>query len=234
MIIATKLHIPRSRSSLVARSRLTRLLHEGLDRTLTLITAPAGYGKTTLLGEWVMTLENPVAWVSLDQGDNDRMRFWAHTLAALKQAYPSFNEQAVLRHAVEDPSGVSLIAALVNGLHRISQTTVLVWDDFHHIEEESILKGVTYLLERLPPHVHLYLASRNPPALPLSRLRAENRLISLDASDLRFAPDETTEFFAKCGGIQLSNEDVAHIGILRVFQCTSISAPCARNLKGNR
>ncbi|MEC0136934.1 LuxR C-terminal-related transcriptional regulator [Paenibacillus macerans] len=209
MIIATKLHIPRSRSSLVARSRLTRLLHEGLDRTLTLITAPAGYGKTTLLGEWVMTLENPVAWVSLDQGDNDRMRFWAHTLAALKQAYPSFNEQAVLRHAVEDPSGVSLIAALVNGLHRISQTTVLVWDDFHHIEEESILKGVTYLLERLPPHVHLYLASRNPPALPLSRLRAENRLISLDASDLRFAPDETTEFFAKCGGIQLSNEDAA-------------------------
>ncbi|WP_342405620.1 AAA family ATPase [Brevibacillus sp. FSL K6-2834] len=234
MIIATKLHIPRSRSPLVVRSRLTHRLHEGLDRALTLITAPAGYGKTTLLGEWVTTLEKPVAWVSLDQADNDRMRFWAHTIAALKQAYPSFDEQAVLRHAVEDPSGFSLIATLVNGLHRIPQTKVLVWDDFHHIEEASILKGVTYLLERLPLHVHLYLASRNSPALPLSRLRAENRLIWLDARDLRFAPDETTEFFAKCGGIQLSNEDVAHIGILRVFQCTSISAPCARNLKGNR
>ncbi|HAG01549.1 LuxR C-terminal-related transcriptional regulator [Paenibacillus lactis] len=211
MIIATKLHIPRSRSSLVVRSRLTRRLHEGLDRTLTLISAPAGYGKTTLLGEWVMTLENPVAWVSLDQGDNDRTRFWAHTIAALKQAYPSFDQQDVLRHAAEDPSGVSLIAALINGLHRISHTMVLVWDDFHHIEETSILQGVTYLLERLPLHVHLYLASRNSPALPLSRLRAENRLISLEASDLRFVPDETTEFFAKCGGIQLSNEDVATV-----------------------
>ncbi|WP_253298340.1 hypothetical protein [Paenibacillus sp. MSJ-34] len=211
MIIATKLHIPRSRSVLVARSRLTRRLHEGLDLTLTLITAPAGYGKTTLLGEWVMTLENPVAWVSLDQGDNDRMRFWVHTIAALKQAYPSFDEQVVLRHATEDPSGVSLIAALVNGLHRISQTMVLVWDDFHHIEEASILKGVNYLLERLPSHVHLYLAGRNAPSLPLSRLRAENWLNRLDASHLRFAPDETTEFFANCGGMELSIEDVAAV-----------------------
>lgn len=211
MIIATKLHIPQSRSELVVRSRLIHRLHEGLERTLTLITAPAGYGKTTLLGEWAMTLEKPVAWVSLDQGDNDRMRFWAHTIAALKQAYPSFDQQDVLRHAADDPSGVSLIAALVNGLHRIPQTKVLVWDDFHHIEDVSILSGVTYLLERLPLHVHLYLASRNSPSLPLSRLRAENRLIWLDARDLRFAPDETTEFFAKCGGIQLSNEDVAAV-----------------------
>ena len=211
MIIATKLHIPRSRSTLVARPRLSRRLHEGLDRTLTLITAPAGYGKTTLLGEWVMTLDNPVAWVSLDHGDNDRMRFWTHTLAALKQAYPSFDQQNVLRHAAEDPSGESLIAALVNGLHRIPQTTVLVWDDFHHIEEASILKGVAYLLERMPSHVHLYLASRNDPSLPLSKLRAENRLIGLDASDLRFVPDETTEFFAKCGGLQLSDEDAAAV-----------------------
>ncbi|CAM5785849.1 LuxR C-terminal-related transcriptional regulator [Brevibacillus borstelensis] len=209
MIIATKLHIPRSRSPLVVRSRLTHRLHEGLDRALTLITAPAGYGKTTLLGEWVTTLEKPVAWVSLDQADNDRMRFWAHTIAALKQAYPSFDEQAVLRHAVEDPSGFSLIATLVNGLHRIPQTTVLVWDDFHHIEEASIFKGVTYLLERLPSHVHLYLASRNFPSLPLSRIRAGNGLNWLDARDLRFSSDETTEFFAKCGGMDMAIEDVA-------------------------
>jgi len=211
VIIATKLHIPQSRSELVVRSRLIRRLHEGLERTLTLITAPAGYGKTTLLGEWAMTLEKPVAWVSLDQGDNDRMRFWAHTIAALKQAYPSFNEQTVIRHAVEDPSGVSLIAALVNGLHRISQTMVLVWDDFHHIEEESILKGVTYLLERLPPHVHLYLASRNPPSIPLSRIRAGNGLNRLDTSDLRFTPEETIEFFAKCSSMELSSEDIAAV-----------------------
>ena len=215
MIIPTKLHIPHARSEMVERSRLIRRLHEGLERTLTLITAPAGYGKTTLLGEWAKTLENPVAWVSLDQGDNDRMRFWGHTIAALKQADPSFDQQDVLRHATrhaaEDPSDVSLIAALVNGLHRISHTIVLVWDDFHHIKETSILQCVTYLLERLPLHVHLYFASRNYPSLPLSRLRAENRLIWLDASDLRFVPDETTEFFAKCGGIQLSNEDVATV-----------------------
>ncbi|XID94888.1 LuxR C-terminal-related transcriptional regulator [Paenibacillaceae bacterium WGS1546] len=182
-----------------------------MDRTLTLITAPAGYGKTTLLSEWAMAADRCSAWVSLDAGDNDRVRFWAHTLAALKQACPAFDEKSVLRHATEDASGDSLIAALVNGLHRISQATALIWDDFHHIEEPAILKGVLYMIERLPAHVHLYIASRTPPSLPLSRIWVDNGLNRLEASDLRFKPEETSEFFVKCGDVKLSAEQTATI-----------------------
>lgn len=207
MIIATKLHIPRPRSALVARPRLIHRLHEGLNCALTVVTAPAGYGKTTLLSEWAMTMDSPVAWVSLDQGDNRSMCFWAHTIAALKQACPSFDEQAVLRHAAEDASGDSLITALVNSVHRISQTIMLVWDDFHYIEEPSILKGIVYLLERLPSHVHLYIASRTIPPIPLSRIRAGSGLNRLDVSDLCFIPEETSEFFTLCGGMELSADE---------------------------
>ncbi|WP_230202418.1 LuxR C-terminal-related transcriptional regulator [Paenibacillus ihumii] len=211
VIIATKLHIPRPRSALVTRHRLLHRLHEGLDCELTLVTAPAGYGKTTLLSEWVMTMEHSSAWVSLDQGDNDRMRFWAHTIAALKQAYPALDEQAVLHHAAEDASGDALIAALVNALHRVSHPMILIWDDFHHVEEAAILRGIVYLLKRLPSHVHLYIASRSQPSLPLSKMRVENRLNELEASDLRFGLEETSEFFAKCGGVSLSPEEAGAV-----------------------
>ncbi|WP_019636490.1 LuxR C-terminal-related transcriptional regulator [Paenibacillus fonticola] len=211
MIITTKLHIPRARTELITRSRLIHRLHEGLNHVLTLVTAPAGYGKTTLLSEWSTTMECPVAWVSLDQGDNDRIRFWAHTIAALKQAYPAFDEQAVLRFAAEDALGNSLVAALVNGLHRLSHTVVLVWDDFHHIEDPAIQKGIVYLLDRLPPHVHLYIASRIQPALPLSRLRVEVGLNRIDANELRFVSEETSEFFLKCGGVKLSGKEASAV-----------------------
>ena len=211
MIIATKLHIPRQRSAIVARPRLIHRLNEGLDRVLTLVTAPAGYGKTTLLSEWTTIIDNPVAWVSLDQGDNDRMRFWAHTIAALKQACPSFDDLSVLRHAAEDASGDSLIAALINGVHRIAQTTVLVWDDFHHIQEPTILKGVVYLLERLSSHLHLYIASRNMPSISLARIRAGNGLNRLGVSDLRFMPEETSAFLALCSEVKLSGDEAAAV-----------------------
>ncbi|MFD0961581.1 LuxR C-terminal-related transcriptional regulator [Paenibacillus chungangensis] len=206
MIIATKLHIPRQRSALVTRPRLIHRLNEGLNRALTLVTAPAGYGKTTLLSEWATIVDTPVAWVSLDQGENDRMRFWAHTIAALKQAYPEFDEQAVLRHAA-DATGDSLLAALVNGVNRISQTTVLVWDDFHHVQEPAILNDVVYLLERLPPHIHLYIASQNIPSISLSRIRVGDGLNRLGVSDLRFILEETFSFFSLCGGVELSGDE---------------------------
>lgn len=211
IIIATKLHIPQLRSTIVERERLIRRLDEGLDHELTLITAPAGYGKTTLLSEWAMKLHQSVAWVSLDQRDNDLARFWGHTVAALKQAYLEFDEQAVLRHIAEDTTGDSLIAALVNNLNCISQTGVVIWDDFHMILDPVIQEGIVYLLERLPSHVHLYIASRTPPLLSLSRLRARNELNWLEANDLCFNTEETTKFFVKNCGIPLSNREAAII-----------------------
>lgn len=211
IIISTKLHIPQLRSTTVERERLIRRLDEGLDHKLTLITAPAGYGKTTLLSEWAMKLRQSVAWISLDQRDNDLARFWGHTVAALKQAYLEFDEQAVLRHIAEDTTGDSLIAALVNNLNSISQTGVVIWDDFHMILDPVIQEGIVYLLERLPSHVHLYIASRTPPKLSLSRLRARNELNWLEANDLCFNTEETTKFFVKNRGMPLSNREAAII-----------------------
>lgn len=154
-----------------------------------------------------MTLHQPVALLSLDKRDNEPARFWGHTIAALKQAYPEFDEQAVLRHIAEDAIGDSLIAALVNELNHISQTEVVIWDDFHLIVDPVFREGVVYLLERLPPHAHLYIASRLTPSLSLSRLRARNGLNRLEVNDLRFNAEEMTKFFVKNRGIPLSNRE---------------------------
>lgn len=207
IIVATKLHIPRTRLVLVERPNLFRRLDEGMNHELTLITAPAGYGKTTLISEWAMTLQHTPAWVSLDQRDNVLIRFWGHTIAALKRSNSDFNDQAVLRHAAEDTTGDSLIAALINELHRLSQEQIIIWDDFHLIREQAILDSVVYLLERLPHHVHLYMTSRLLPALPIYKLQANQELIWLEARDLRFDSDETADFFEKSCGIQLSMQE---------------------------
>nr|WP_239587919.1 LuxR C-terminal-related transcriptional regulator [Gracilibacillus alcaliphilus] len=205
------MHIPKSRAALVERTRLFHRLDKGLEHELTLITAPAGYGKTTLLSEWAITLDQPVAWVSIDRRDNDPARFWGHTIAALKQAYPDFDEQPVLRHVIEDKAGDALVAALVNELNRMPQTQVIIWDDFHLLIDPVILESVVYLLERLPAHVHLYITSRVTPLLSLSRLRARNGLNLLEANDLRFNSEETTEFFVKNGAMQLSYQEAAAV-----------------------
>lgn len=211
VIIPTKLHIPRPRTELISRTRLLRRLSEGLHCALTLVTSPAGYGKTTALGEWAMMQETPVAWVSLDQGDNDPNRFWTYTVAALKQACNSFPDQHVLHFLSEDRSVISLIAALVNALNRVSQPVLLIWDDIHSIEHPTIRSGIEYLLNHLPPHVHLYMAGRFKPALSLSRLRMESGLNHIDVDELRFDSPETYAFFAACGGIRFSEQELVSI-----------------------
>ncbi|WP_052310073.1 LuxR C-terminal-related transcriptional regulator [Paenibacillus senegalensis] len=211
MILATKLHIPRSRTALITRCRLANRLEEGLDHALTLVTAPAGYGKTTLLSEWTKTVELPVAWLSLDQGDNDSNRFWTHAIAALKQACPDFDDQPVLRFSSGDASGLSFIAALINGLNRLTAPVVLIWDDFHLIEERMIVEGVSYFLEHLPSHIHLYIASRSMPELPLAKMRTWGRLNQLETEDLRFAAEEAVQFFASYQELQLSAQETAAV-----------------------
>lgn len=194
MIIATKLHIPYIRAPFITRSRLIKKLDEGLNHTLTLITAPAGYGKTTVLSQWAASSSIPASWVSLDHTDNQFLQFWSHSLAALKEASPSFDEQGILHYYEIDPSGTSLIAYLINELHRLPMETVLIWDDFHYIENQRILDSIDYVLQRLPSQVHLYIASRTLPTLSLARLNTRGELNQLSIDDLRFTLEETQDY----------------------------------------
>lgn len=215
MIIETKLFVPKTRGKLIVRSHLNQRLNEGLYRKLTIITAPAGYGKSTLLSEWVTTIDAHIGWLSLDESDNNPAQFWAHTIGALKRANPSFREK-VERHSIEiDLYGNTHIFKLINLLHQFSEQTVLILDDFHVIKNSSILNGLSYLLERIPPHVHFYIASRNQPLLPISRLRVEGNLVELVADDLRFDIEETKAYFNQCTELTFNN-----IELLDIFQRT--------------
>lgn len=193
---------------IVSRPHLHKRLDKGLNDKLTLVTAPAGYGKTTLLAEWATHIENPVAWISLDQQDRQGMRFWHHTIAALKQVLPLFDDQSVARLATAEPSGEALVAALINSLNRVAETAVIIWDDFHYVDDPILLQGIAYLLECLPVHFHLYVASRTSPSLPLAKMRAAGYLNELDASELTFTAQESSLFFNENQKMNLTEQEI--------------------------
>lgn len=210
-ILATKLYLPPSRPKAVQRSRLIRQLNEGLHRKLTLIAAPAGFGKTTLVSEWVASCERPSAWLSLDEGDNDLTRFLTYLIAALQTMAPAIGE-GVLRvlHASQAqlPSNDSILTTLINEITTIPKNFILVLDDYHVIDAKSINHVLGFLLEHLPPRMHLVIATREDPGLPLARLRARSQLSELRVADLRFTLSETAEFLNQVMGIDLSARDI--------------------------
>ena len=207
MIVVTKLHIPRERAAVIARPRLMRRLHAGLHYELTSIAAPPGYGKTTILSQWAAQADVPVAWVSLDPGDNDRSRFWALVVSSLKMSCPALDDKSVHRFSSGDATGASFLAALINGLHRLAEPAALVWDDFHVIDEPAIIEDVSYLLQHLPSHIHIYIASRTQPVFSTSRMLSRGTLNRLEAADLRFDARETSAFFDSYRELQLSKEE---------------------------
>lgn len=208
-VLATKLFVPPVRANLVARPRLRERLHEGLHRKLTLISAPAGFGKTTLLSDWVAVCERPVAWLSLDEADNDPTRFLTHLVAALQTIAPTLGARVlgVLQSAWPPPTE-SILTALLNDLTTVSDHFVLVLDDYHVIDAESVDHALTFLLERLPPQMHVIIATREDPRLPLARIRVRGYMTELRASDLRFTPAEAAAFLTEIMGIDLSPEDI--------------------------
>lgn len=193
MIVETKFYVPKMKGTIVDRHRLIELLNEGLHTKLTLITAPAGYGKSTLLSEWTASVSLTVAWVSFDENDNDLIRFWANTIASLRMISHSF-EHFSIADVEMDPTGKALIAKLINHLNRSAELTVIVWDDFHLIDNAVIVNSIQYFLQYMPSSVHLYVTSRVQPSLPLSRMKLEGTVIVIDEQDLRFNRDETEQF----------------------------------------
>jgi LuxR family transcriptional regulator, maltose regulon positive regulatory protein len=209
-ILATKLYVPPPRPRVVLRPRLIERLNEGLHRRLTLISAPAGFGKTTLLGEWLAACEREAAWLSLDEGDNDPTRFLAYLVAALRTIAADIGEGVLgALQSPQPPPTESILTALLNEITAIRDDFVLVLDDYHVIDARAVDDALAFLLEHLPPRMHLVIATREDPRLPLARLRARGQLSELRAADLRFAPSEAGEFLKGAMGLDLSAEDIA-------------------------
>src|SRR5205823_12120029 len=195
--------------NVVIRPRLIERLNEGLQRKLTLIAAPAGFGKTTLVSAWVASCDRQVAWLSLDKGDSDPTLFLTYFVAALQTIAPTIGEGVLgMLHSPQPPPTEAILTALLNEITAIPDKFVLVLDDYHVIEAKAIDQALTYLIEHLPPQMHLVIVTREDPQLPLARLRARGQLTELRATDLRFTPPEAAEFLNQGMGLNLSAEDI--------------------------
>jgi len=212
-LLQTKLYVPRLRRTLVARPRLSERLSHGAESKLTLISAPAGFGKTTLLAEWLAAAsadERSTAWLSLDQADNQPVSFWTYLITALQTAASEVGASALsLLQEPQPPPIQTVLTTLLNELGAAPNDIVLVLDDYHAIDAPDIQDGMAFLLEHLPQRIHLVIATRADPALPLARLRARGELAEIRAADLRFTPDEAAAYLNGVMGLALTARDVA-------------------------
>ena len=209
-LLRTKLFIPRPHPDLVDRLRLKQHLNRVFEARLTVISAPAGYGKTTLLGKWILERNLDVAWISLDERDNDPVRFWGYVLAALNSRQPSTGQVAQgMLQSPQMPPIESILTSLLNDLILIEQDILLVLDDYHTIDNPNIHQAIEFLLKKMPPQMHLILSSRSDPPLPLPQLRARRELVELGPTDLRFTYDEAAAFLNRVMHLELSPEDIA-------------------------
>lgn len=209
-LIATKLNIPQMPARLVRRQRLYDLLSESSSWRLLLVSAPAGFGKTTLVQSWIAQSKWPAAWVSLDDNDNDPVRFLAYFVNALRMVDDAVGTAVATE--LESPQHISITDAfirLINDINTIEFPFALVLDDWHVINEESLLKGIELLVNNQPAHMHLVIITREDPMLPLARLRARGQLFEVRARDLRFNHDEAATFLTELMGIGLSREEIS-------------------------
>ena len=211
-LLATKLYRPLPRAHLVRRPHLTARLTQGAGGPLTLVSAPAGFGKTTLLAQWLSETGTPAAWLSLDKEENDPARFLTYLVAAVQTLAPTIGARvAGVLQSPQPPPIEVLLTALLNDLTCLPDPFTLVLDDYHVIEAQAVDQALTYLVEHLPPQMHLIIATREDPGLPRARLRARGQLRELRAADLRFTPAEATEFLNDVMGLHLEASDIAQL-----------------------
>ena len=208
-LLETKFHLPTPHGRLISRERLSKQVERAAAATLTLVSAPAGFGKTTLMAELASRSDGPhVAWLSLDPGDNDPVTFWTYVIEAVDRAAPGVGSAA--RSILAGAQGTVDVAltTLLNALAGFTSDVLLVLDDFHVIESPAVHEQVGYFLDHLPVRAHVVIGTRADPAIPLSRLRARGGLVEIRASDLRFLPAEAASYF-ELMGLSLSDDNVA-------------------------
>lgn len=219
-LLSTKFYIPPARPELISRPHLLQQLKEGLHRKLTLVSAPAGFGKTTLVSEWVgfFRADNSskvqrIAWLSLDENDNELTRFLSYFVHSLKQVditEANIGDSALaMLQSSQPPSTEVILTSLINDFANISEDILLILDDYHVIEMPAIDDALTFFFEHLPPNLHLVITSRVDPSLPLPRLRARGQILELRAADLRFTFNEVSDFFQRISGLELSSSEIA-------------------------
>ena len=209
-LLSTKLFIPRPRKDLISRPRLVERLNTGLDRKLTLIAAPAGFGKTTLLSEWIPQSPRCVTWFSLDDADNDSTRFWTYFISSLQSLRPDFGKGALVFLQSPQASPISsILTTLINEITVFPDSFALVLDDYHVIDAQHIHEGLIFLIDHLPANMHLVMTTRVDPPLPLARLRVRDQLTEMRAKDLRFTRAEAESFLNLEVGERFTSEEVA-------------------------
>jgi LuxR family maltose regulon positive regulatory protein len=208
-ILASKLQPPSLQSSIINRARLIAQLDESLKRKLTLISAPAGFGKTTLLLSWLQTVRMPVAWLSLDLPDHEPYRFLRYLIGALQTLNPDLGQTALLALQGNQPSAPeAIMTALINDLLALQDTFVLVLDDYHLVSSDVLDEALSLLIQNMPETMHVIIATREDLRLPLARLRVQNQLLEVRVGDLRFTDEETADFLNQAMGLHLSVDDI--------------------------
>lgn len=211
-LLAAKLRQPRVRASIVARTRLTERLNAGLDRSLTLVSAPVGFGKTTLVSEWLAGPASgiPVAWLSLDEDDNNLARFLTYVVAALNNVQEGLGSGALaMLQSHQPPPGRVALTSLLNDLAGIPDQLILVLDEYQEIDAPAVHDAVAFMIGNLPPQHHIVIATRSDPPLPLNRLRARDQMVEVRGHDLLFTLEEAETFLNRVMGLSLSAGDVA-------------------------
>lgn len=237
-ILATKLYIPPLQPRIVHRPLLIKRLNEGLQRKLTLISAPAGFGKTTLVSEWIADCQRPIAWLSLDEGDNDPARFLTYLVGALQTVSANIGAGALRALQSQQPPDVEpILGGLLNDVAAFPDEIILVLDDYHLVEAQTVDKAMAFLLEHLPGQLHLVIATREDPHLPLARLRAHGHLTEVRVTDLRFTLEEAAGFLNQVMGLKVAEEDIAALerrteGWIAGLQLAAISMQGHENVSG--
>ena len=237
-MLLTKLHIPPASQNIVHRQELYEKLNIGLTRKLILISAPAGFGKTTIISDWINQHKIPTIWFSLDNGDNDPAVFLSYVISGIQSIHKEFGQSAMrLLNSPNSPSVESITSLLINEIININQNFLLVLDDFHLIKSNEVLKLVTFLLEHIPGNIHIVILTRSDPSLSVPRLRSQHQLVELRSSDLSFSANDISVLFNKKLKLGLSIDDVYSLetkteGWIAGLQLTALSMQGREDISG--